>query len=75
MPGAEGRTAELLAARDWDYVVGSIDFLRDRALDLREPNGTSGRAPARTMSGAGTSRPSATRPRAGSSTCSPTRTW
>jgi histidinol-phosphatase (PHP family) len=36
VPGAEDRTAELLAARDWDYVVGSIHFLRDRALDLRE---------------------------------------
>ncbi len=35
-PGAEDRTAELLDAREWDYVVGSIHFLRDRALDLRE---------------------------------------
>jgi histidinol-phosphatase (PHP family) len=36
VPGAEDRTAELLGPRDWDFVVGSIHFLRDRALDLRE---------------------------------------
>jgi histidinol-phosphatase (PHP family) len=36
VPGAEDRTAALLDAREWDYVVGSIHFLRDRALDLRE---------------------------------------
>ena len=27
--------AKLLDARDWDYVVGSVHFLRDEALDLR----------------------------------------
>ena len=27
--------ANLLEARDWDYVVGSVHFLRDRALDTR----------------------------------------
>jgi histidinol-phosphatase (PHP family) len=31
--GREDRMAELLAARDWDYVVGSVHFLRDRAVD------------------------------------------
>jgi histidinol-phosphatase (PHP family) len=33
IPGREDRMAELLAARDWDYVVGSIHFLGDHALD------------------------------------------
>ena len=35
LPGREDRMASLLEARDWDYVVGSIHFLRDRALDVR----------------------------------------
>lgn len=29
VPGREDRLAELLAAREWDYVVGSIHFLAD----------------------------------------------
>jgi histidinol-phosphatase (PHP family) len=33
VPGAEDRLAELLAARDWDYVVGSVHFLGDVAVD------------------------------------------
>jgi len=32
--GREDRMAELLAARDWDFVVGSVHFLRDRAVDM-----------------------------------------
>jgi histidinol-phosphatase (PHP family) len=32
--GREDRTANLLEARDWDYVVGSVHFLRDEAVDL-----------------------------------------
>jgi histidinol-phosphatase (PHP family) len=36
LPGREDRIANLLDGRDWDYVVGSIHFLRDEALDLRE---------------------------------------
>jgi histidinol-phosphatase (PHP family) len=35
LAGREDRMASLLEARDWDYVVGSIHFLRDRALDVR----------------------------------------
>jgi histidinol-phosphatase (PHP family) len=35
LPGREDRMASLLDARDWDYVVGSIHFLSDRALDVR----------------------------------------
>jgi histidinol-phosphatase (PHP family) len=34
LPGAEDRIANLLAARDFDYVVGSVHFLRDGAVDM-----------------------------------------
>lgn len=33
VPGREDRMAELLAAREWDYVLGSVHFLRDRGVD------------------------------------------
>jgi histidinol-phosphatase (PHP family) len=33
IPGREDRMANLLEAREWDYVVGSIHFIRDEALD------------------------------------------
>ena len=33
VPGAEDRTGELLAARDFDYVVGSVHFVGDAAVD------------------------------------------
>ena len=33
VPGAEERTAELLAARDFDYVVGSVHFVGEEAVD------------------------------------------
>jgi histidinol-phosphatase (PHP family) len=36
LPGREEQVAELLGGRDWDYVLGSIHFLRDEAVDLRE---------------------------------------
>jgi histidinol-phosphatase (PHP family) len=32
--GAEDRTAALLEARDFDYVVGSVHFIRDGAVDM-----------------------------------------
>ena len=32
--GREERMEGLLAARDWDYVVGSVHFLRDAAVDM-----------------------------------------
>src|SRR4051812_22055753 len=35
IPGAEDKTANFLEAHDWDYVVGSVHFLRDRAVDMR----------------------------------------
>jgi histidinol-phosphatase (PHP family) len=36
LPGREGQVAELLEGRAWDYVLGSIHFLRGEALDIRE---------------------------------------
>jgi histidinol-phosphatase (PHP family) len=33
--GREDRMANLLEAREWDYVVGSVHFLRDAAVDMR----------------------------------------
>jgi histidinol-phosphatase (PHP family) len=33
VPGAEGRTAVMLEARDFDYVVGSVHFLGEDAVD------------------------------------------
>lgn len=35
VPGYEDRMASLLEAREWDYVVGSVHFLRDAAVDMR----------------------------------------
>ena len=34
--GAEDRTANLLEAHDFDYVVGSVHFLGDEAVDMDE---------------------------------------
>src|SRR2546421_13064119 len=34
VPGAEDRLASLLEARDFDYVIGSVHFLRDGAVDM-----------------------------------------
>jgi histidinol-phosphatase (PHP family) len=33
IPGREDRMAELLEARDWDFVVGSVHFLGNHAVD------------------------------------------
>jgi histidinol-phosphatase (PHP family) len=33
IPGREDRTATLLESREWDYVVGSVHFLGDHAVD------------------------------------------
>jgi histidinol-phosphatase (PHP family) len=33
VPGAEDRTASLLEARDFDYVVGSVHFIGEQAVD------------------------------------------
>jgi histidinol-phosphatase (PHP family) len=34
VPGREDRTANLLESREWDYVVGSVHFVTDMAVDL-----------------------------------------
>jgi len=34
VPGREDRMANLLDGRDWDYVIGSVHFLRDEAVDM-----------------------------------------
>ena len=34
VPGREDRIANLLEGRDWDYVVGSVHFVTDMAVDL-----------------------------------------
>jgi histidinol-phosphatase (PHP family) len=36
VPGREDRIATLLDSRDWDFVVGSVHFLRDHSLDTEE---------------------------------------
>jgi histidinol-phosphatase (PHP family) len=36
VPGAEDRTAALLDARPFDFVIGSIHFIGDRSLDTEE---------------------------------------
>jgi len=36
VPGTEDRMANLLEAHDFDYVVGSVHFLRDEALDMEQ---------------------------------------
>jgi histidinol-phosphatase (PHP family) len=33
--GREDRMANLLEEREWDYVIGSVHFLQDHALDMR----------------------------------------
>ena len=35
VPDREDRMASLLERREWDYVVGSVHFLRDEAVDMR----------------------------------------
>ncbi len=36
VPGAEQQLAELLAARDFDYVIGSVHFIREGAVDMED---------------------------------------
>jgi histidinol-phosphatase (PHP family) len=36
VPGREDRMASLIEERDWDYVLGSIHFIRDEAVDMDE---------------------------------------
>jgi histidinol-phosphatase (PHP family) len=51
IPGREDRMANLLEGRDWDYVVGSIHFLGDHAIDYeRYDVWTTGQSPDRVWS-------------------------
>jgi histidinol-phosphatase (PHP family) len=34
LPGREDRVQNMIDGRDWDYVIGSIHFLRDEAVDI-----------------------------------------
>lgn len=36
VPGGEDRMANLLQARDFDYVIGSVHFLRDESVDMED---------------------------------------
>jgi histidinol-phosphatase (PHP family) len=36
VPGREDRMANLLQARDFDYVVGAVHFVRDEAVDMED---------------------------------------
>jgi histidinol-phosphatase (PHP family) len=48
IPGREDRMAEVLDGRDWDYVVGSVHFLGDSAVDYdRYDVWTTGESPDR----------------------------
>jgi len=48
VPGREDRMADLLDGRDWDYVVGSVHFLGDTAVDYdRYDVWTTGESPDR----------------------------
>ena len=65
VPGREDRIANLLEARDWDYVVGSVHFLRDDAA-RHATTARSGAAATRPRrSGGATSRRSAEAARSG----------
>ena len=75
VPGAEDRTAALLEARDFDYVVGSVHFVGDARGRPRGLGRLGGRAATPTRSGAATSRRSPSAPAPASSTSSPTPTW
>jgi histidinol-phosphatase (PHP family) len=36
VPGREDRMATLLESQEWDYVIGSVHFLRDHSIDTEE---------------------------------------
>ena len=73
--GAEDRMANLLEAHDFDYVVGSVHFLRDEAVDMEEYGVWDVRRAAPRRSGGATSRRWARRRAAACSTSSPTPIW
>ena len=67
VPGREDRIATLLDSRDWDFVVGSVHFLRDHSLDTEEYS-VWVRASRPRRCGGGTSRRSPSQPAPGSTT-------
>ena len=73
-PGREDRIANLLEARDWDYVVGSVHFLRDRVARHRGLLDLGHAASRPRRSGGATSRRSPSRRSPASTTSSPTPT-
>ena len=77
VPGAEERTAAMLEARDFDYVVGSVHFIGegDAAVDHDGFDVWEARTPPPRRSGPATSSTSTAAPAPASSTSSPTPTW
>ena len=71
--GREERMASLLRARDFDYVIGSVHFVGEGAVDMDDYSVWDGAA-ARRRSGGATSRRSARRRAAACSTSSRTPT-
>ena len=74
-PGARTGSPTLLDAHDFDYVVGSVHFVGDGAVDRRRLRRLGARSATPTASGAATSRRSPRRRARASSTSSPTPTW
>ena len=73
--GAEDRIATLLDAHEFDYVVGSVHFVRDRAVDWDVYDIWEAVARSGPRLAAATSRRSRPRPARACSTSSPTPTW
>ena len=69
IPGREEEIARLIGDRPWDYIIGSVHFIGDRGVDHDGYDIWLTSSPGRGVDAA-TSRRSATRPRAGCSTCS-----
>ena len=74
IPGREDRMANLLEQREWDYVVGSVHFLGDHAVDYDLYDVWTTRRVARQGLEALLRRPRRGRRAAGCSTSSPTPT-
>lgn len=51
VPGGEDRMANLLAGREFDYVIGSVHFLRDESIDMDDYSVWGASSPAAQSSG------------------------